>query len=74
VIPNSQIVIDPFQREGDEGTESWSRELWLKPGEWIPVVTIVLGAAIIILGIVVLVLHINEKVRLVFFVLSGLAC
>lgn len=63
LIPNSQIVIDPYQPSGKSDPGSWSRELYLQPGEWIPWVTLVLGAAIALLGVVVLVLHLNEKVR-----------
>ncbi|KAM0754773.1 hypothetical protein T439DRAFT_309573 [Meredithblackwellia eburnea MCA 4105] len=61
LIPNSQVVIDPYQPVGRADTGTWSRELYLHPGDWIPWVTIVLGATIILLGVVVLVLHINEK-------------
>ena len=59
VIPNSKVVIIP-PVEGD----SWRRELYLRPGEWIPWVTVTVVAALIILAIIVLVLHLNEKVRL----------
>lgn len=75
VIPNSQVLILPFQskeaptttEEGEvelwEGdTSEWRKELYLKPGDWIPWVTLVLVTAIIGLGIVVFVLHLNEKV------------
>ena len=58
VIPNSKVVIIP-PVEGD----SWRRELYLRPGEWIPWVTVTVVAALIILAIIVLVLHLNEKVR-----------
>ncbi|KAH9918403.1 integrin alpha N-terminal domain-containing protein [Epithele typhae] len=56
VIPNSKVVIIP-PIEGD----TWRRELYLRPGEWIPWVTITVIAALIILAIIVLVLHLNEK-------------
>ncbi|GAA5951802.1 hypothetical protein JCM3765_003122 [Sporobolomyces pararoseus] len=77
VIPNSQVLILPFQsqeapttQEEDEdgslslwegNTGEWRKELYLKPGDWIPWVTLVLVTAIIGLGIVVFVLHLNEK-------------
>lgn len=64
LIPNSQVVIVPYQADGRDSPESWSRELYLHPGDWIPWVTIVLGAAIALLGVVVLVLHMSEKVSL----------
>ncbi|TFK88288.1 hypothetical protein K466DRAFT_489199 [Polyporus arcularius HHB13444] len=56
VIPNSKVVIIP-PVEGD----SWRKELYLRPGEWIPWVTVTVIAALIILAIIVLVLHLNEK-------------
>lgn len=62
VIPNSQVVVIPWQPEGRSDPGTWRKELYLRPGDWIPWVTIVLGAAIAILGAVVLALHINEKV------------
>ena len=58
VIPNSKVVIIP-PAEGD----SWRRELYLRPGEWIPWVTVTVVASLILLAIIVLVLHLNEKVR-----------
>ena len=58
VIPNSKVVIIP-PVEGD----MWKRELYLRPGEWIPWVTLTVVASLIILAIIVLVLHLNEKVR-----------
>ncbi|KAH9890573.1 hypothetical protein C8Q73DRAFT_793017 [Cubamyces lactineus] len=56
VIPNSKVVIIP-PVEGD----TWKRELYLRPGEWIPWVTLTVVASLIILAIIVLVLHLNEK-------------
>lgn len=58
VIPNSRVVIMP--PAADEN--SWKRELYLRPGEWIPWVTLTIVIATLILGIVVFVLHLNEKV------------
>ncbi|KAI0059037.1 integrin alpha N-terminal domain-containing protein [Artomyces pyxidatus] len=55
VIPNSQIVINP------SADGAWRKELYLRPGQWIPWVGVsVLGAMIGLAG-VVLVLHLNEK-------------
>lgn len=62
LIPNSQVVIVPFQPEDVQDPSTWTKELYLQPGDWIPWVTIVLGAAIMGLGIVVVVLQVNEKV------------
>ncbi|KAF8188320.1 hypothetical protein BJ912DRAFT_1031903 [Pholiota molesta] len=50
VIPNSKV----------EGAE-WKRELFLRPGEWIPWVTVTVVVSMIFLAIIVLVLHLNEK-------------
>ncbi len=58
VIPNSKVVIIP-PIEG----ETWRRELYLRPGEWIPWVTVTVVVSLILLAIIVLVLHLNEKVR-----------
>lgn len=64
VIPNSQVVIAPWQgidgNKGDSGT--WGKELYLQPGDWIPWVTVVLLTTILALAILVVVLHVNEKV------------
>lgn len=62
LIPNSQVVIVPFQPDDVNEPSTWTKELYLQPGDWIPWVTIVLGAAILGLGIVVVVLQVNEKV------------
>ncbi|GAA5877748.1 hypothetical protein JCM1840_003347 [Sporobolomyces johnsonii] len=61
VIPDSQVLIIPYQPEGSKDPGSWAKELYLHPGDWIPWVTIVLVGAILGLGVVVLVLHLNEK-------------
>lgn len=59
VIPNSKVVILPSAVEG----ETWKRELFLRPGEWIPWVTVTVVVASILLAVIVFVLHLNEKVR-----------
>ncbi|KAI0689777.1 hypothetical protein BC835DRAFT_1407738 [Cytidiella melzeri] len=57
VIPNSKVVIiPPIEAEG-----SWRKELYLRPGEWIPWVTLTMVVTTILLAITVLVLHLNEK-------------
>lgn len=58
VIPNSKVVILPPSKPGD----AWKRELFLRPGEWIPWVTLTVVVGTILLAIIVLVLHLNEKV------------
>ena len=60
VIPNSKLVIIP--PIGNEET-SWRKELYLRPGEWIPWVTVTVVAATVLLAIIVFVLHLSEKVR-----------
>ena len=65
VIPNSKVVILPSANEG----EAWKRELFLRPGEWIPWVTVTIVAGTILLAIIVFVLHLNEKVTIVVILL-----
>ncbi|KAN0066109.1 hypothetical protein ACQY0O_000203 [Thecaphora frezii] len=68
IIPNSQVVINPWQggessavgEGGDPG--SWTKQLYLSPGDWIPWVTVVLITTIVGLAAVVVVLHVNERV------------
>ncbi len=58
VIPNSKLVINPGAMP-----DEWHKELYLRPGQWIPWVgATVLGTMLALSG-VVLVLHLNEKVR-----------
>ena len=68
VIPNSKVVILPSVEESG----AWKEELFLRPGEWIPWVTVTVVAGMLFLAIIVLVLHLNEKVRtgLTFHVVS----
>ncbi|GBE82743.1 integrin alpha N-terminal domain-containing protein [Sparassis latifolia] len=56
VIPNSKVVIIP-PIEGD----TWRKELYLRPGEWIPWVTVTVIGAMTVLAVIVFVLHLNEK-------------
>jgi hypothetical protein len=61
VIPNSKLVINP-----GAAPDEWHKELYLRPGQWIPWVgATVLGTMVALAG-VVLVLHLNEKVRFRF--------
>jgi hypothetical protein len=62
VIPNSKLVLNP-----GAAPDEWHKELYLRPGQWIPWVgATVLGTMVALAG-VVLVLHLNEKVRVFFF-------
>jgi len=63
VIPNSQVVVVPYQPEDIDDPRTWSRQLFLMPGRWIPWVGVTLIGSMIILATVVLVLHINEKAQ-----------
>ncbi|KEP52797.1 T-cell immunomodulatory protein [Rhizoctonia solani 123E] len=56
VIPNSKLVLNP----NADGT-NWRRELFLRPGEWMWWVLFTLVGATVILFVVVMVLHVNEK-------------
>ncbi|KAM6500960.1 hypothetical protein JOM56_003974 [Amanita muscaria] len=57
VIPNSRVVILPSRNDDD----TWRRELFLRPGEWIPWVTLVVIVGMLLLAIITLILHMNEK-------------
>ena len=59
VIPNSKLVVNP----GAEPDE-WHKELYLRPGQWIPWVGVTVLGTMVALSGVVLVLHLDEKVRL----------
>ena len=60
VIPNSKVVIYP--PTSDDG--AWRKELYLRPGQWIPWVTLTVACLVVLLAGVVVVLHLNEKVNL----------
>lgn len=60
VIPNSKLVIIPSPQGEKSG---WKRELFLRPGAWIPWVTLTVVLSTVIFALVVFVLHLNEKVR-----------
>jgi len=64
VIPNSQVIVLPWEEIGDGGqgdSSTWKKELYLSPGDWIPWVMVVLITIIVILLGFVFVLHLNEK-------------
>ncbi|KAF8590510.1 hypothetical protein K439DRAFT_1381934 [Ramaria rubella] len=58
VIPNSKVVIIPSPQGQKLG---WKKELFLRPGAWIPWVTLTVVLSTVIFAIVVFVLHLNEK-------------
>ena len=63
LIPNSQLLVMPHQDDSAAGgaPDEWTRMMFLRPGDWIPWVSVVLVGAIIALGAVVVVLHVREK-------------
>ena len=65
VIPNSKVVIIP--PSDDSQRTDWRKELYLRPGEWIPLVTLTVVIATVLLTVIVLVLHLNEKVGFHFY-------
>ena len=63
VIPNSKVVIYPPPPGVEVSASGWRRELYLRPGAWIPLVTLTVIIVTVILAIIVGVLHWNEKVH-----------
>ena len=74
VIPNSQIYINPWQpppppaQDGSvaemttkAATGTWSKEMYLHPGEWIIWVLVVLVAIVVVLCAIVVLLHVHER-------------
>ncbi|KAF9647285.1 hypothetical protein BDM02DRAFT_3098371 [Thelephora ganbajun] len=59
VVPNSKVVIIPSA--DDTQRTDWRKELYLRPGEWIPLVTLTVVIATVLLALIVLILHLNEK-------------
>ncbi|WFD01001.1 hypothetical protein MYAM1_003761 [Malassezia yamatoensis] len=59
VIPNSEVVVSPWQDQ--QSPLTWHRELFLHPADWIPVVTAALIALITLLGTIVYALNLNEN-------------
>jgi integrin alpha FG-GAP repeat containing protein 1 len=70
VIPNSKVVILP-PSSSNEGA-GWKRELYLRPGSWIPWVTVTVVVVTVLLAVIVFVLHLNEKVSRIFYFISGI--
>jgi len=60
VIPNSKVVILP-PPAGSADDAAWKRELYLRPGEWIPWVTVTVVVGTLGLAVIVFVLHLNEN-------------
>jgi integrin alpha FG-GAP repeat containing protein 1 len=60
VLPNSQLLVVPWQPAEATSPENWSKQLYLHPGDWIPGVTLSLLAAMVVLVITIGVLHSRE--------------
>lgn len=71
VIPNSQVLVEPWQPVDGHSTDTWHKSLYLHPGDWIPGVLTSLIGALVVLGITVAVLHSREAVG---FVSSRICC
>ncbi|RHZ82632.1 hypothetical protein Glove_106g45 [Diversispora epigaea] len=61
VIPNSQLIIIPYQPPGVYDTSTWSLELYIHPGVWVPWVLLVLVISTIVMGIIIGILYWLEK-------------
>ena len=62
IIPNSQVVISPPSSVSlADGDASWSWELYLHPGEYVPWVTFSVFVATVVLAGVVGLLHVRER-------------
>nr|KAJ3422011.1 hypothetical protein HK105_001523 [Polyrhizophydium stewartii] len=61
VIPNSQLVVVPYEPEGRAGPDSWQLELYMNPSSSSRVLLLVLGGSLALLGILVWVLDWYEK-------------
>ena len=68
VIPNSKVVIIP--PTSTTAGAAWRKELYLRPGEWIPWVTVTVVVATVLLAVIVFVLHLNEKVSISLYTLQ----
>jgi len=56
IIPNSRVVVHPALDDG-----AWRRELFLRPGAWVPWVTLMVVVATVILASIVFVLHLTKR-------------
>ncbi|CAG8809807.1 20433_t:CDS:2, partial [Dentiscutata erythropus] len=61
VIPNSQLIIVPYQPPSVFDPSTWSLELFIHPGDWIPWVLLVLIISTIVMAIIVVILNWMEK-------------
>ncbi|RKP11179.1 hypothetical protein THASP1DRAFT_11906 [Thamnocephalis sphaerospora] len=61
VIPNSQLVVVPYQAADVHAPDGWTRELFVNPSAYVPSVLLTLIGASIILAIIVMLLDWREK-------------
>lgn len=55
VVPNSEVRVFP------DGADTWRRELFLHPADWIPYVTLALGTLLALLAAIIFMLDLHEK-------------
>ena len=55
VVPNSEVRVYP------NGADTWRRELFLHPADWIPYVTLALGTLLALLAAIIYMLDRHEK-------------
>lgn len=61
VIPNSELVVIPWQAPAESSPDAWRRELFLHPADWIHLVTAALVGLTALLALVVFFLGLHER-------------
>jgi len=61
MIPNSQLIIIPYQQDNNGDTSTWELKQFINPSEYVPYVFISLVSTIVILIIITLLLQFLEK-------------
>lgn len=61
MIPNSQLIIIPYQQENSDDTSSWQLKQFINPSEYVPYVFISLVCTIVLLALITLGLQLLEK-------------
>ena len=57
IIPNSQLMI----LANKETKSLWDLELFIEPGEILIVTSIVIAAALLVIGVTITIMHIQER-------------
>ncbi|KAJ3108911.1 hypothetical protein HK100_003375, partial [Physocladia obscura] len=60
MIPNSQLVIIPYEADADEGPSSWKLEMFINPSKFVPWVFVSILSTIVAFSGVVMFLHYFE--------------